>query len=192
MSVYLSPHERLTYLPYAILINFSRYSPEAAGSHCRLVWDEPDSHRPAQFWAISSTAWDIEISKMPAVMRARHRRFSAWTAEAKCLMGNKLEIDRAERSSGVFTRAIDENLQLVGSKKRNSFYFSSFKGLISIFKRALFHMAWYRRTGFLVFCCCYHNCCWCILSSLDFSLFLCFLLFIISVHLEYILFVYFD
>lgn len=50
---------------------------------------------------------------MPAVMRARLRRFSAWTAEAKCLMGNKLEIDRAERSLGVFTRAIDENLQLV-------------------------------------------------------------------------------
>lgn len=30
MSVYLSPHERLTYLLYVILINFSHCSPEAA------------------------------------------------------------------------------------------------------------------------------------------------------------------
>lgn len=29
MSVYLSPHERLTYLLYDILINFSHRSPEA-------------------------------------------------------------------------------------------------------------------------------------------------------------------
>lgn len=33
MSVYLSLHERLTYLLYAILINFSHHSPEACVTH---------------------------------------------------------------------------------------------------------------------------------------------------------------
>ncbi len=148
MSVYLSQHERLTYLLYAYQMNFSCLNPEAADkpkTHTVGLFEmsqtEADLHNfsppLAEFIAwwlviLSDLLWKTQLhekrksrgTKTRSFVSARQCNSFKRAAEAKGLMGNDNQKDEAECSLGVFTSCCWWNLP-VGSAKGFFFTLSS-------------------------------------------------------------------